>query len=231
MNIYLYVKTHNKTGLKYLGKTYQDPFRYSGSGKDWKHHIKEHGNDIHTDIIMVCHDKDELSYWGRYYSKLFRVTKAMDDYGNRIWANRIDETGGGDGSNWRDPVRAEETARKISRTMKAGKIGKFFNQSGENNHMYGKTGDKHHNYGKKYSKESCEKISRNHHDVSGSNNPRARLVRITTTDGTEYYSHGNLGELCNRLGMSVSTTYTYLAKGKHTYTKGKFKGYRIEYAD
>jgi hypothetical protein len=27
MNHFLYVKQHNKTGLKYLGKTIQDPYR------------------------------------------------------------------------------------------------------------------------------------------------------------------------------------------------------------
>lgn len=28
----LYLKTHNKTGMKYLGQTKQDPFEYRGSG-------------------------------------------------------------------------------------------------------------------------------------------------------------------------------------------------------
>jgi 5-methylcytosine-specific restriction endonuclease McrA len=41
--IYLYVKTHNKTGLKYLGKTEQDPFVYLGSGKRWLNHLNKHG--------------------------------------------------------------------------------------------------------------------------------------------------------------------------------------------
>jgi hypothetical protein len=34
MTIYLYKKTHNITGLKYLGKTAQsNPYKYPGSGK------------------------------------------------------------------------------------------------------------------------------------------------------------------------------------------------------
>jgi hypothetical protein len=41
MPIYLYVKTHNKTGLKYLGQTSQkDPHKYPGSGTRWRHHLK-----------------------------------------------------------------------------------------------------------------------------------------------------------------------------------------------
>lgn len=30
MPIYLYVKTHRKTGLKYFGKTVKDPLTYKG---------------------------------------------------------------------------------------------------------------------------------------------------------------------------------------------------------
>jgi len=32
---YLYIKKHNETGLKYFGKTTQDPYTYQGSGTDW----------------------------------------------------------------------------------------------------------------------------------------------------------------------------------------------------
>ena len=89
MTIYLYVKTHQKTGLKYLGKTTQDPFTYLGSGVDWKLHLKEHGKEHSTKIIKECKTNSELSYWGRYYSELWNVAKSTE------WANRIPETGGG----------------------------------------------------------------------------------------------------------------------------------------
>ncbi len=46
---YLYIKTHNKTGMKYFGKTVsEDPEKYSGSGVYWKRHIEKHGNDVTT---------------------------------------------------------------------------------------------------------------------------------------------------------------------------------------
>jgi hypothetical protein len=42
MTIYLYVKTHNNTGMKYLGKTTKpDPHKYPGSGKRWTRHLKK----------------------------------------------------------------------------------------------------------------------------------------------------------------------------------------------
>lgn len=47
-NFFLYEKIHNKTGLKYFGKTTQNPYTYQGSGKRWKNHIKKHGYDVTT---------------------------------------------------------------------------------------------------------------------------------------------------------------------------------------
>jgi hypothetical protein len=90
VTIYLYVKTHNKTGLQYLGKTAsKDPHKYPGSGADWRAHLKEHGADYTTEIIRECQTNEELSEWGRYYSNLWNVVKSTN------WANRIPETGGG----------------------------------------------------------------------------------------------------------------------------------------
>jgi hypothetical protein len=106
MTIYLYVKTHNKTGLKYLGKTTKNPFTYLGSGVDWKTHLKEHGEDHSTEVIRECQTNQELNQWGRYYSELWNVVSSID------WANRIPETGGGSCTS--------ETAKKIS-TKLAGK--------------------------------------------------------------------------------------------------------------
>jgi hypothetical protein len=95
MSIYLYIKTHNITGLKYLGKTKRNPYKYKGSGIDWIEHLKRHGKNVTTEVIHECKDNAELNILGRYYSTLYNVTGAMDDFGNKIWANRIPETGGG----------------------------------------------------------------------------------------------------------------------------------------
>ena len=98
MTIYtLYVKTHKQTGLKYLGQTLKDPITYKGSGVVWNEHLKKFGDDIETEILFQTSDKDERNYWGRYYSALYKVTTAVDDFGDRIWANMIPETGGGGG--------------------------------------------------------------------------------------------------------------------------------------
>jgi len=51
---YLYIKTHNITGLKYLGYTKRkDPYKYKGSGDYWTKHINKHGYDVTTEIFQL----------------------------------------------------------------------------------------------------------------------------------------------------------------------------------
>ena len=91
MTIYLYVKTHKVTGLKYLGKTIQDPLQYKGSGKYWKWHIKKHGYNVDTEILLETTSKQELIHAGLYYSKLWNVVDSKE------WANLKPEAGDGGG--------------------------------------------------------------------------------------------------------------------------------------
>lgn len=85
--IYLYLKTHNKTELKYLGMTTQNPYIYSGSGVYWKRHIKKYGYDIDTKILKECETYAEISYFGKYYSELWDVVNSVD------FANLVPELG------------------------------------------------------------------------------------------------------------------------------------------
>jgi hypothetical protein len=89
MTIYLYKKTHNKTGLQYLGKTVQDPFKYRGSGDHWVPHIKKHGYDVTTEILRECQTNEEVKEWGLYYSELWNIVESRD------WANQKPEEGQG----------------------------------------------------------------------------------------------------------------------------------------
>ena len=90
MTIYLYKKTHNQTGFKYLGKTTaDDPHKYQGSGKRWKPHLKKHGYDVTTEILRECQTKEEVKHWGKYYSDLWNVVDSEE------WANFKPEEGDG----------------------------------------------------------------------------------------------------------------------------------------
>lgn len=96
MTIYLYKKTHNKTGLQYLGKTEAaDPHKYRGSGTIWIRHIKKHGYDVTTEILKECSTYEELRYWGSYYSELWNIVDEKDSNGRKTWANLKPEEGVG----------------------------------------------------------------------------------------------------------------------------------------
>lgn len=112
MIIYLYLKTHNKTGLKYLGKTISDPYEYTGSGKYWKRHLEIHGCDITTTILRECSTKEEVKVWGEYFSTLWNIVESNE------WANLKPESGDGgdpgpDGrKRYRNGAPAENTRPK-----------------------------------------------------------------------------------------------------------------------
>lgn len=92
MDIYtIYVKTHLKTGLKYLGFTKKkDPYKYKGSGKYWTKHIKKHGEEhVWTNVIFQTEIKQEIKDIGLYYSELWNVVESVE------WANMRPESGDG----------------------------------------------------------------------------------------------------------------------------------------
>jgi hypothetical protein len=90
MTIYtLYVKTHQTTGLKYLGQTTKDPIIYLGSGHYWLRHLKIHGKNLDTQILCETTDKNKIKELGIYYSELWNVVESEE------WANLKPETGNG----------------------------------------------------------------------------------------------------------------------------------------
>lgn len=110
--IFLYVKT-SPLGLKYLGKTIRDPFKYRGSGLVWLNHIKKHkirSKDIVTEILFETSDETELKEKGVYYSKLFNVVESSE------WANLKEENGDG---GWSE--RHTDITKKKMSEIKKGK--------------------------------------------------------------------------------------------------------------
>jgi hypothetical protein len=136
MLTYLYIKTHNKTGLKYLGiTTSTDPHKYTGSGRDWKKHLALHGKDYTTEILQKCHLKEEVRKWGLYYSNLWNVVESEK------WANLKVEVGDGG-------ELSTETRMKISKSN-SGKTASVETRKKMSNSAKGKT----------YSEETRKKIS------------------------------------------------------------------------
>lgn len=140
--IHLYVKTHNDTGLKYLGKTVsQNPEEYQGSGVRWKNHIKKHGYNVSTEILLSSDNPELIKEKGIYYSNLWNVVESNE------WANLKEEQGDG---GW-DYINNDPNIRqKRSDRM-----------SGEKNIMFGSSrrGAENPFYDKNHTEDSKHKIS------------------------------------------------------------------------
>lgn len=90
MIVYLYVKTHLDTGLRYFGKTTEDPFKYKGSGKYWKRHLEIHGDNVETVVVRhfnLPDDEDLLVDWALQFSSDNNIVESEE------WANMIPENG------------------------------------------------------------------------------------------------------------------------------------------
>jgi hypothetical protein len=177
--IYLYIKTHNITGLKYLGKTVsKDPHKYIGSGKRWRNHLKIHGLDYKTDILLATTNVQEFKETGIFFSNIFKVVESDD------WANLKTEEGDGGWSNSalesskqpnirskaietrKTRIADDDYSKRISEGMK--KSAKVKNGTFK---------------GKTHTEESLRKMRKERPNFSGSNNHRhgMRWVKNITT--------------------------------------------------
>lgn len=110
--IYLYLKIHNKTGLKYLGKTVQEPYKYRGSGVRWCNHIAKHGYDVTTKILLESESIDEIKAEGLRLSAEWNIIESDE------FANLIEENGMGGGTGLRHTLEVRQKIAKASRSRK-----------------------------------------------------------------------------------------------------------------
>lgn len=85
----LYIKTHNKTGFKYFGKTtcLDRIHSYRGSGLHWRRHLKQHGADYTTELLGIWQDKERLVAYATKFCTEHDVVASND------WANMVVEEG------------------------------------------------------------------------------------------------------------------------------------------
>lgn len=149
--VYLYIKTHNITGLQYFGKvTDENIYTYKGSGKYWKRHIKKHGNNVYTTLYAQFKNNDD---------NIIDVALDFSEENNIVkskkWANLIPENGL-DGM----PKGTKHTQKTKDKIAKS-KIGKTYgyHHSEETKLKIARTGSSNHRYGIKHSEETKRKIS------------------------------------------------------------------------
>lgn len=158
----LYIKTHNKTGLKYFGKSkksFEKFKKYNGSGTYWQKHIKKHGNDITTRIYGVFEDSDD------YFRKILcKVALTFSEDNNIVesdeWANLTSENG-----------------------LDGLGIGHKFSEEHKKNRSESMKGDKHWNFGKTHSQETKDKIKLKRADQVIT--PESNEKRSATITGTK----------------------------------------------
>jgi len=85
--VILYLMTHRKTGLKYLGFTVQDLDGYNGSGSYWKLHVAKHGKDIEKKVLLESDSEEEINHAALYLSEVYNVVDSD------LFANLCIETG------------------------------------------------------------------------------------------------------------------------------------------
>ena len=121
---YLYIKKHSVTGLKYFGKTIQDPYKYLGSGTRWCDHINKHGKEF-IETIWVSEP-----YTDTLISEVaLLISEHWDIVSSKEWANLKPENGvdGGDTISMKSDLEKKIIYDKQSIRMQGG-----------NNPMYNK---------------------------------------------------------------------------------------------
>lgn len=102
------IKTHKHTGLKYLCVTTRKEYhKYSGSGVEWKKHLKENGRAWNTELIFESDNINDFSRVCLEKSIFYDIVNSKD------WANITLENGGGE-----YPVN--ENGDRILRSSKIG---------------------------------------------------------------------------------------------------------------
>lgn len=88
MTIYLYVKYHAKTGLKYFGKTIKNPYEYQGSGVYWNRHLDVHGRDeVRTLNVWEFDNQKDCTEFALNFSRTNNIVESTE------WANLMEENG------------------------------------------------------------------------------------------------------------------------------------------
>ena len=108
----LYIKQHSITGLKYFGKTTQDPLKYKGSGIYWTNHIKKHGRKhvINLWISEPYTDSITITEFALAFSKEHNIVES------KLWANIEPENGLNGGGSNKGISHSEESKQKMRKT-------------------------------------------------------------------------------------------------------------------
>lgn len=214
---YLYVKTHKKTGLKYLGYTKRDPYTYLGSGSYWNDHLRIHGNHIDTEVLLETDSKDTIKSTGQYYSNLWNIVDAKDESGKKLWANLKPEEGTG-GSIPRTTPVPKSVGKKISKKLK-GRVNGPHSAERKQNIAKSKIGThKGMTYEEIYGKKAKalredrsiklkSYIKQNPDIRAGKNNGNAKFYEFISPSKQLYTINGSIVQFCKQNNLNITGVY------------------------
>lgn len=214
----LYVKTHTITGLKYLGYTQRNPYKYLGSGSYWTAHLKKHGYTIDTEVLLETVSKEEIKSMGKYYSDLWNIVEAKDADGKKIWANLKPEEGVG-GSIPRTKPYPESARKIISQKLKGRVYGSYSPEHGANISRAKQGQNKGINYEQLHGKDKSAIIRKNlskkvkaylrqHPGIrAGKNNSNAKHYEFIDPSSNKYSINGNIVPFCREHNLNLTGVY------------------------
>lgn len=214
---WLYIKQHNKTGLKYLGKTVKDPLNYYGSGLHWIRHLKCHGKDVSTIWCQLYTDKETLVSTALSLSELHNIVESKE------WANLKPENGldGNVTGSKHSAKTIEKLKNRIFLPIRSERISNAVAARGSHN------GRNNPNYGNKRTAESIALQKRNQPSSAGAKNGRAISWVITSPTGEKYSIFGEMKQFCRDHNLSASGMQVIADTGIPS-TKGKNVGWMIQ---
>lgn len=236
MTIFLYVKTHNITKLKYFGKTTSaDPVSYSGSGTYWLRHLAIHGKDFSTEIVGAFEDIATAKVAASEFCKANNIVESDE------WANlKIEDiTGGWDHITRQHLLKGVETFR--NRPIEEQRIANAKRgRSGELNSMFGRdrSGKNNPRYGVKLSQEQRSQQSkamigrRNAQDKDGKtvnvlvDDPRFKTGELTGLNKGKivvYDENGQTRYIHKSDPKFLDGTFSHVNKGRVASDKTKNK--------
>jgi len=131
--ITLYLKQHSVTKLRYFGFTRRDPYKYLGSGKYWKNHLRIHGKEhVITVWTKKFNSRDDAYEFATFFSEVEDIVNSVDKYSKKRYANEKPETlegGSPKGINLGNKYGSANKGKTIPIEKRC---------IGERNHRYGK---------------------------------------------------------------------------------------------